>query len=103
MGKRVVRLTESDLVRIVERVVNEQVAPKKDNPAEVINACRRKHQMQPPKSCLELFAKIDKGQTPSYEEVKRCAADIVMEEGAAGLAFVNCIMGAFGDNPPVKY
>lgn len=98
MGKKVVKLTESDLVRIVKRVLDEQVQPKEE--VEAINACRSKFKSQIPESCLAPFEKLDNGEMPDKQSLYTCGIDMMkndnLGEDMEGYNFIKCIMNVLG-------
>lgn len=104
MGKKVLRLTESDLVRIIKRVLDEQSQPKRKVYNYEIDTCIEEFKIDPPQSCLAVIEKITSGGIPDMKSVNRCTADIEDNEGFKGLEFVGCITKSLkGYNPFVKY
>jgi hypothetical protein len=73
--KKIVRLTENDLERIVRKVLEEQTAPPSQNPMNVIEKCFKDSgiDMQKYQKCMAAGAELMQGKIP------QSSADCVKE------------------------
>jgi len=104
--KKIVRLTENDLERIVKKVLSEQVSPTQ-NPMNVIQQCFVKSGVEISKypSCLKAGTEIMQGKTPTPQSAQACSMEIMMNMGELGnkvVALGACVaskLGTSGKNP----
>ena len=105
--KKIVRLTENDLERIVRKVLEEQTAPPTQNPINVIQECFAKSGVEISKypSCLKAGTEIMQGKTPTPQSAQACSMEIMMNMGELGnkvVALGACVaskLGTSGKNP----
>ena len=99
--KKIVRLTESDLVRIVKRVLNEQIVPKPGENPEFdkvfgnIKNCCMKAGMQsfPTNECGPVIFDIVLGKTPDSTKIQACSSKIMSQVPTVAVECVKCFMG----------
>ena len=104
--KKIVRLTENDLERIVKKVLSEQVSPTQ-NPMNVIKECFVKSGVEISKypSCLKVGTEMMQGKTPTSQSAQACSMEIMMNMGELGnkvVALGACVaskLGASGKSP----
>jgi hypothetical protein len=97
--KKIVRLTESDLVKIVKRVLQEQILPKPgENPEfdKVLNKvkdCCMKAGMKnfPTIECGPVILAVVMGQTPTDKQMEACNTAVKREAPNAVLECGTCI------------
>jgi hypothetical protein len=79
--KKVIRLTESDLTRIVKRVLMEQ----ETNPVDQVITCLSSQQppISVPEKCIAIINKLMAEQLPTWEETMACGM------GASGILITN--------------
>jgi len=87
--KRIVRLTENDLTRIVKRVLREGADPKND-----LIVCCNKAGIKPPTSC------ISGDYSKCIEEVGKVIMTDPIGEGMKAIAALNCLKDKA--NSPMK-
>jgi hypothetical protein len=105
--KKIVRLTENDLERIVRKVLEEQTAPPSQNPVNAIQECFTKSNVDIKKypSCVKLGADIMQGKTPDTKTAQNCTTEVTMnflELGQKAFEIGACVaskLGGSGKNP----
>lgn len=95
--KKVIRLTESDLTRIVKRVLMEQ----ETNPVDQVIDCLESQQppISVPEKCIAIINKLMVKQSPTFDEMMNCgmgASGILITNGTKILTCVSNI--STGDN-----
>lgn len=88
--KKVIRLTESDLTRIVKRVLMEQ----ETNPVDKVIACLSSQQppISVPEKCIAIINKLMVEQLPTFNEISDCgmnASGILITNGPKILTCVS--------------
>jgi hypothetical protein len=82
MAKKIIRLTESDLARIVKRVLMEQ----ETNPVDQVIACLATQQppITVPDTCIGIINKLMTKQAPTFDEMASCgmsASGVLISNG----------------------
>jgi hypothetical protein len=98
--KKIVRLTESDLVKIVKRVLQEQILPKPgENPKfdkvfNEVKTCCMKAGMRnfPVTECGPAMLKVVMGIPVGDEEVKACQSAVMKEAPNVAIACGQCFL-----------
>jgi len=94
MAKKIVRLTEADLTRLIRKVLKEQQTP---NPIENIKKC---FGGELPQSCTKIVNSLMKKETPNPMDAISCG----MEIADNGKKFFDCISSQFPTfKSPVMY
>lgn len=113
MEKKVIKLTESDLVRIVKRVISEQqdntnqpTGTNRVNPyVEKLKGCRKEYGMYQrgedrTQTCKTMFQNIENGIFPKDKLILGCSADLLQQQqgirsdGKDEAGFICCITDA---------
>ena len=104
--KKIVKLTESDLARIIKRVIKEN---QNDIPTE-ISACAMEvlnieDANTIPTTCLELGIEVITNRKIPTDFMKgfKCASELVKlnKTPQDGIEFMNCVLGKIGSSNPV--
>ena len=93
MSKKIVRLTEADLTRLIRRVLKEQPQP---GPLDGIKQC---FGSEIPSNCTNIINALMKKGTPSMMDVMLCGAGL---EGKV-VTFFDCIKKQFPNFHPESY
>lgn len=96
--KKKIRLTESELIRLIKRVISEQET--QTNPLEIIQKCCDDNKVTIDLDTLTACAPLsDTSKTPSPDQVTKCLAAITSQAPNLGLGVFNvgtCVMGKLG-------
>ena len=91
MAKRIIRLTESDLEKLIRRVVKEEEDMSTD-PATVVKNCIESNAPSVeidistiPQSCKNVVSTVKKGGTPETKDVSSCASYVGIQISSLGL------------------
>ena len=113
MKNKVVRLTESELVKLVQKVLQEQTQPSN---VKQIEDCFRKNfespNMKVPQSCIKMATNVIKNKTlPSPADGMACGSEIMSQ--APNVDFFSmfdkmkntseCLIKSVGGQSPVMY
>lgn len=103
--KKIIRLTEQDLTKIVRRVLQEQVEPNK-NPVSVVEECFTASGVDIKKypKCMALGNEVMTGRKPSPDMMNACAKEIsssALELGMKAFTIGSCVMEKM--KSPVMY
>lgn len=88
MAKRIVRLTEADLTRLIKKVLKEDMT---SDPATVVKTCIEKNapsvkidisKISP--SCITISQKVMSGQTPTGDELFKCGGYVASQLSSLG-------------------
>ena len=102
--KKVVRLTESDLIRLVKRVLNEEMT--QGDPLEQITSCLQSKDINTslPKECVDLINDVMRTKLPPKPfDTKSfaCATKFGMDAVTIMPKLINCLESAV--ESPIKY
>ena len=94
--KKVIRLTESDINRIVKKVLNEQTTP-----MSKIMECLSTSgiELKMPPACQSCIDALQKGSQPDMMQAGMCGMTL-MSKGVDSVKVFQCIYGAFGQKIP---
>jgi hypothetical protein len=97
--KKTIRLTESDINRIVRKVLNEQITG--SDPMAKIMECLSTSgiDLKMPPACKSFIDALQKGGEPDMMQAGMCGMAI-MSKGADAPKVFQCIYGAFGQKAP---
>ncbi len=97
--KKIIRLTESDINRIVRKVLNEQITGS-DPMAEILKCLSTSGiDITMPPACQSCIDALKKGGQPDMMQAGMCGMAI-MSKGADATKVFQCIYGAFGQKAP---
>ena len=113
MKNKVVRLTESELVKLVQKVLQEQTQP---NNVKQIEDCFKKNfespNMKVPQSCIKMATNVIKNKTlPSPADGMACGSEILSQASSVDFfslfdkmrTTAECLMKSVGGQSPVMY
>jgi hypothetical protein len=99
--KKIIKLTESDINRIVRKVLNEQITGSK--PIDNVIACVKKKlnndSFKMPMSCENCFTTISKGQSPNFIDAMACTAEV----GKNYPIIMSCMYEMLGQKVPPEF
>ena len=94
--KKTIRLTESELIRLIKRVIKENANPQ--DPLSVIQECCEQNNVQIDLDTITSCASLA-GKTPSQDQITACLTAIaskVLTLGPGVFGVGTCVMGKLG-------